>query len=74
MIVKQILKLIRSLLVICYDIKLSLDSILLLCGHYLRADIKVGVIRDTIDDLLEIRTVLSQDEDRLKELLKDIEN
>jgi len=68
------IKIIRSLLVICYDIKLSLDAILLLCGHYLRSGIKVGVIRDTIDDLLEIRTVLSQDEDTLKELLKDIEN
>ena len=67
------LKLIKSLLVICYNIKLCLDAILLMCGYYMRVGIKVGIIRDTIDDLLEIRTVLSQDEDTLKELLKDIE-
>ena len=34
------------------------DSLLLLSGYYLRKGIKVGIVRDCCDDLLEIRTEL----------------
>ncbi len=67
------IKLIRSLLVIAYDIKLCLDAILLMCGHYMRNGVHESLMKDTIDDLLEIRTVLSQDEDTLKGVLEDID-
>ena len=68
------IKLIRSLLVIAYDIKLCLDAVLLTLGIYWRKGMHVGVIRDSIDDLLDVRNVLSQDEATLKDLLKEIED
>lgn len=40
------------------DTLILVDSLLLLCGHYLRRGIKVGVIRDSVDDLLDIRGLL----------------
>jgi len=56
----------KRLLAISHAILLCLDAILLLCGSYLRKGIKVGIIRDSIDDLLDVRIELKKIQEDLK--------
>jgi len=56
----------NRLLAISYALLLCLDSILLLCGSYLRKGIKAGIIRDSIDNLLDVRIELKNIQEELK--------
>jgi len=47
------------------EILLVLDAMLLLCSLFWRKNIKSGVVRDSADDLLDLRSVLMEIGDEL---------
>jgi len=47
------------------------DNLLLMCSLYWRNEIKTGVVKDSIDDLLDIRKELCNQIDEMKGVLED---
>jgi len=61
----KLVLLLERLRFVSREILLVLDAMLLLCSLFWRKNIKSGVVRDSADDLLDLRSVLMEIGDEL---------
>ena len=61
----KLMLLLERLRFVYTEICLVCDALLLLCSLYWRKNIKTGVVRDSADDLLDLRSVLMEIGDEL---------